>query len=116
MEEKKTKRRPLAITIVCVVGFVTVALGMLNLMTAGMTQGWSWFRAYYTLFVAVNLAGYAGLWRMKKWGVLVYAVNGAVGLILFSLLLDVPLRGVVIGSLIPAAVIAIGLFHFSKMD
>ena len=116
MEEKGTKRRPKIITVVCYVGFVTVALGMLNLMTAGMTEGWSWFRAYYTLFVAGSLAGYAGLWRMKKWGVMVYAINGVVGLVLFALLLDMPLRGVVIGSLIPAVVVAIGLFHFSKMD
>jgi hypothetical protein len=116
MEEKRAKRRPLAIPIVCVLGFVTVALGTLNLTTAGLRQELSLFQAYYTVFVAGNLAGYSGLWRMKKWGVPVYAVNAVIGLIVFALVTNMPLRGHLIGSLIPAAVIGIGLFHFSRMD
>lgn len=116
MEERRAKRRPPAITIVCCVGFVTAALGTLNLMAAGLAEGWSWFRTYYTLFVAGNLAGYVGLWRMKRWGLVVYAANAAVGLVIFWLFLDLQLRGMVTATLIPAVIVAVGLFHFSKMD
>jgi hypothetical protein len=116
MEERADKKRPAIITVVCFLGFFLTAFSAVNLVQAATGQVWSTFHSYFTVVLALTLAGYVGMWQMRKWGVVLYALTAAVNLVLLWQVWDYPLTGVSVGALIAGAVAAIGFTQFSKMD
>lgn len=72
-----SRERPLAITLICILGFISSALLSLGLLMAGSEI--SLLKAIW--LCVVNIAGWTfllGMWRMKK--------SGAIGYIVFSVL------------------------------
>lgn len=53
-----------------------------------------------------------GYWRMRRWGVYLYAAGFAVGT-LFGILTRVPFT--VIGTVVPILVVAVGVFYYRRM-
>ena len=85
-------------------------------MRAAIEQGWSTFHSSFKVVWALTLAGYVGIWRMKKWGLVLYALTVAVNATLVWLVCGYPPAGVLVGALIAAVVVVIVLSQFSKMD
>ncbi|HYH87125.1 MAG TPA: hypothetical protein VEX60_16855 [Pyrinomonadaceae bacterium] len=108
--------RPIAITVICVIGFIGVALGipaLLAVVATGAQTGLpGWYMPYLGLTMLVGLASLIGMWMMKKWGALLYAVMFVVNqIILFATGLWTP------GALIiPLIVTVIALSQLPKMD
>ncbi len=84
MDEQK---RPLSIKIICIIGFVGIAFGMLGilfaisqyeLMSEALTeQGVStWYIESFVpisiFFTVASFISFLGLWQMKKWGAYTY--------------------------------------------
>ncbi len=64
----------LAIKAVCVIGFVN-ATQMLNLIFSPVTKHISLvFPAYFAVTVVISLICLTGLWLMKKWAAITYAI------------------------------------------
>lgn len=64
----------LAIKAVCVIGFIN-ATQMLNLIFSPVTKHISLiFPAYFAVAVLISLVCLAGLWLMKKWAAVTYAI------------------------------------------
>jgi hypothetical protein len=108
--------RPIAITIICVLGFIGVALGIpavLALLATGAATGLpGWYLPYLALTLVVGLVSLIGLWKMKKWGALLYALMFVVNqVVLFAGGLWTP--GTVV---IPLIVTVIALSQLPKMD
>ena len=76
-------RRPISITIVCVVIALILVIGLVGLMdlTANASQS---NPAWYWIFIigqfALIVASMVGLWNMRKWGAYAYTVNFVISL------------------------------------
>jgi uncharacterized membrane protein (DUF2068 family) len=108
--------RPVAITVICIIGFVGVALAVPVLLAALAAGAGSilptWYWPYLLVSIVVGLVALIGLWKMKKWGAYLYT---AMFLINQCLLLATGLWSV--GALIiPLIVVVIALSQLSKMD
>ena len=116
MDERAAKKRPAIITVICFLGFFLTAFSAVNLVGAAFGQAWSRFHTYFTVVLALMLAGYIGIWQMRKWGVVLYALTAAVNAVLLWQVWGYPLAGVSVGAVISAVVVAIGVSQFRKMD
>ena len=116
MGERGAEARPAIITVVCFLGFFLAAFSAENLVRAAVGRGWSTFHSYMTVVLALTLAGYIGIWQMRKWGVALYALTVAANATLLWLAWGYPPAGVLVGALISAVVVAIGISQFPKMD
>lgn len=108
--------RPLAITIICVLGFIGVGLGiplLLTLLGTGAAAGLpGWYLPYLGLTILIGLAALIGLWKMKKWGAYLYA-----GMFLVNQVILLASGLWSVGALvIPLIVTLIALSQLSKMD
>jgi hypothetical protein len=116
MNESANKERPAIITVICILGFLGVASGLLTINSAFNKALGIAFQSYYVAMLLISLVAYIAMWKMKKWGAVLYCVFAVVHLGVslqvlhfkfITLLLDVTLNVVVVAVLI---------YNFSKMD
>jgi len=111
MNDTSASDRPIAITIICVLGFIGAALTIPMIFTAAAGNIGSWYPPYLALTAVIGLVCMIGLWRMMKWAVFAYTAFVVVNQIVLMAM------GVwtILALLIPAVVIAIGFAYLSKM-
>ena len=111
MNDTPISERPIAITIICVLGFIGAALTIPVIFTAAAGNIGAWYPPYLALSAVVGLVCMIGLWKMMKWSVFVYTA--------FVVLNQIVLMAMGVWSifalLIPAIVIAIGFTYLSRM-
>lgn len=107
-----TSERPLAITIICVLGFVGT-LALIPILFSGIaSQIGAWYPPFLIFASIVGFTCMVGLWKMKKWAVYLYA-----GMAIINQLIMVLMGLWTITSLIaPAIVTGIAIYHLDKMD
>jgi hypothetical protein len=66
-------QRPGPVIAICIVWAAFTAFRFFNFLNADMSLLPQWFPVYYTLMTTVAVIGIAGLWSMRKWGILVFA-------------------------------------------
>ena len=106
------KKRPTAITVICVLGFIGAAFTIPLIFSDIAGQIGSWYPPYLGLSAIIGLACMIGLWQMKKWAAYTYTgVAGLNQIVLLSM-------GVwnVMALIIPAIIVGIVLTHVKKMD
>ena len=105
-------KRPLALTIVCLLGligpFVTAAL----MFSPEVQQVGVWYPPYLGFAAIITLTCMIGLWMMRKWAAYTYT-----GFVVLSqvLLLTMGLWNLTT-LLVPALVVFIALMYVSKMS
>lgn len=111
-EEPQPKKRPVAITVICILGFIGVAVAV-PLAFSGMARiiG-DWYPPYLLLSAGVGLACMIGLWKMKKWGAYTYT---AVFFINQTVLLSMDVWSPR-SAILPLIVVGIALSHLKNMD
>ncbi len=76
--------RPILITICCLIGFagvpVTAYFVIVNREAIIAFNGW-WFIFALTVFAAIGVTGLVGYWRMRRWGLYLYASMTALSLL-----------------------------------
>jgi hypothetical protein len=70
--------RPGPIIAICIVWAAFTGFRFYNFLNTDMSLLPSWFPVYYTLITTAAVIGIAGLWIMRKWGILVFAAAVAV--------------------------------------
>ena len=111
-ENPDSKKRPKAITVICVIGFIGAAFTIPMIFSDIAGQIGSWYPPYLGLSAVLGLVCMIGLWKMKKWAA--YTYTGFVALNQVVLLA----MGVwnIMALIIPGIVIGIALTHVNKMD
>ena len=105
-------KRPVAITVICILGFIGAALSIPLIFSSAAQSIGSWYPPYLGASSVVGLICMFGLWNMKKWSVFVYTLLVVVNqVVLFSMGLWNPFA-----LLIPVIVIAIAFANLSKMS
>jgi hypothetical protein len=108
----ETHSRPVAITVICVLGFLGLIPSFLLIFSPVAASIGAWYPPFLALASLGGLVSFSGMWLMKKWGV--YAYTGLATLSQIVLLakgLWAPLALV-----IPLIVIAIGFNNLNKMS
>lgn len=83
---KKKVKRPLLITIICILGFMGIPLQIFGLSSIADVIIPSWYSILNVLFALAYLVGLIFIWKMKKWGLILYTSLAIVeGTIMFSL-------------------------------
>ena len=112
MNDTPAQKRPTAITVICILGFIGAALSIPLLFSNVAQSVGSWYPPYLGVCAVAGLICMFGLWNMKKWAVFAYTLLVVVNqVVLFSMGLWNPFA-----LLLPAIVIAIAFAHLSKMS
>ena len=112
MNDTQPAARPVAITVICILGFIGAALAIPLIFSEAARGIGPWYPPYLGFTTVVGLICMIGLWKMKKWAVFLYTAIVAVNqVILFSMGLWNPFA-----LILPAIVIAIAFAYISKMS
>jgi len=106
MANSKKQTPPTLLAILCILGFIGALTSPLTLHKEPWTTilG-AWFWPYLVFHGALLLAALAGLWRMKRWGLVLYALSiiesqlfllaagywSVVSLVFFAAIFSIPL-------------------------
>lgn len=104
--------RPKSFTVVCVVGFLLVILGMPTVFSPDTRKLGDFYPALYGALISLRFIGYIGLWHYKRWGVEMFLTTFVAQVIVNLLLSSVNPVGVIYHVFIFVFL----LFHYKKMD
>jgi hypothetical protein len=107
-------RRPLPITILCIIGFAAFILAFRNYFTIVVPAAREISDAMAAYLVAnfvLTVVSFVGYWRMAKWGVWLYAMLCAFGIGLGVL----QTHRITAKEIVPAVVLAIGICYYRRM-
>lgn len=109
------QKRPLAITIICLIAFLAlgVSLFMLPSLYRTLTTTYaSWYGPVWLASLALSVVSLIGYWRMKKWGVFLYILT-AVGSTVIGLQQGLPFTWLNLAA--PLLVSILGLVYLRRM-
>lgn len=116
----KIKKRPLIITIICVLNFIGITLSFLSLVIPEdrallVSRAGAVMVPIAFAICILSFVGMIGYWKMRKWGVWVYSCMAVINLG-SDFLLKLPLsqKGV-FHYLLTIFIIAIGFVYFDRM-
>ncbi len=116
MEERARGERPGIITAVCVLGFVSAASAVVNMFSPYVKALGPSFQAYYVVVALLSPAALIGFWKMKKWGVILYALTTTSNVIVLWLVWHFNPVAVLVGWALNMVFVITGIYYFSKMD
>jgi len=111
-EDTRKTQRPVAITVVCIIGFIGALISVPMIFSQAAVAVGSWYPPYLGFAVVAGLICMIGLWLMKKWAAYLYT-----GLVLLNQIVLLAM-GVwnIMALIIPAIVVGIALYHVKKMN
>ena len=121
MDETKSKtptvKRPVIITIICILGFLGALMMLLTLLNPSartqMIQETGVIIIPFLMSIFIFwVAGLIGYWKMKRWGLYLYTVMAIIS-IGGGFLLN--LKTGLFSYIMPIIVIGIGLIYFDRM-
>ena len=111
-ENPEPQKRPVAITVICVLGFIGVAIAVPLAFTGVARLVGSWYPPYLLLSAGMGLICMIGLWKMKKWAAYTYATLFLVNQVV---LLSMGLWNIST-AILPLIVVGIALSQVKNMD
>lgn len=112
MNDTATAQRPVAITVICILGFIGAALSIPLIFSSAASNVGGWYPPVLGISALIGFVCMIGLWKMKKWAVFLYtAMCVVIQILLFSMHVWTPFS-----LLFPAIIIAIGFAYLSRMS
>jgi len=104
-------KRPVAITVICIIGFIGAAFTVPMFFMDVMRTLPPWYPPFLGVAAVIGLACMIGLWMMQKWAVYTYTAFAAINqVILIATGLWNPFA-----LILPAIVIVVMFIYLSKM-
>ena len=107
-----TEKRPILLTIICVVGILGGLLGIPFIFTEAAKSIGLWYQIYASISIAAGFICFAGLWMMKKWGIIIYTMLTGINQIV---LIKMNIWNI-FAIIMPVIVIIIGFIYFKEME
>ncbi len=107
--------RPKIITIICIVGYLTILFTFPQVFSPGIKKLGLFVPALYGILVAAQFISYVGLWYFKKWGVQMYLITFFARL-LFFILSDQTGPMMYFSTLVSVLFVIPMLKYYQKMD
>jgi hypothetical protein len=106
------KKRPTAITVLCIVEFISAAVGVIIIFTGFASKIAKWYPPLMALSTINQVICMIGAWKMKRWAVYLY-----ICFFVFMQMIMISMGVWQITSVImPVIVVSIFLNFFRKMD
>jgi hypothetical protein len=103
--------RPLAITLICLAGFAGSVFAVPLIFSREAAEVAPWYPFFFGGAVVCSLVCLAGMWRMRRWGVYMYAAFHTVNqMVMYSAGLFSPVT-----LAVPLTVAAIAFLNVKKM-
>jgi len=109
---KNDTKRPVLITIICVIGFIAAILTFIMAFSGTTKLIGSWYPVYLIATRVITIIGIIGLWKMKKWAAYTYIAV----LTLNQFILIALGTWNAIGLIFPAVVAGVILSQIKKMN
>ena len=103
--------RPVAITVICIIGFIGAVLTIPIVFTDVARQIGAWYPPCLAFAAVVGGICMFGLWKMRRWAVFTYTALCAINQIVLLLMG----QWNVLAILLPSVVIVIGFGYLSMM-
>jgi hypothetical protein len=104
-------KRPIAITIICILGFIGAALTLPALFLEEVRNIAPWYPVLVVVSSVIGLACMIGLWMMQKWAVYAYTALTAAGQVI---LIATGLWNV-FSLILPAIIVIVMFMYLSRM-
>jgi hypothetical protein len=104
-------RRPVIITVLCVLGLIAAAANVPTIFAEVARKVGAWYPPFLTLSVVVTVVCVIGLWKMRRWAVLLYT-GFALAVLVIALMIG---AWNTTAQLVRFAVIIIMFSQFPKM-
>jgi hypothetical protein len=108
-------KRPLIITIICIIGFLWVVLTFPGVFSPSVKKLGVFMPAIYGLIVAATFISFIGVWHMKRWGTELYALSFFSKILFFVLTKSFELTSV-LGIVFSVWFIITYLVYYRRMD
>src|SRR4051812_44692764 len=108
-------KRPLPITIICVLGYITVLLTFPQVFSPSIKKLGLFVPAIYGIIVAAQFIGCVGLWFFKRWGAELYLV-AFFSKALFHLFTDTAGVGLMFSAVVNIVFLFFLLRHYPRMN
>ena len=92
--EATVRKRPILLTIVCILGFVWIVFSFPAVFSPSVKKLGDWYPALFGLIVASSFISYIGVWHMKRWGVSLFAITFFIKEVILVLINDVNYIGI----------------------
>jgi hypothetical protein len=103
--------RPVAVTIICIVGLIGALINLSLLFTDAVAQVAPWFFPFFGISSLIGLLCLIGLWLMRRWALYAYTTFAVIDQ---AILLATGIWHPV--ALVVPAIVVIGMFiHWSRM-
>lgn len=110
------KFRPAVITAVCVWGFLGVAGGVTQQFAPFVKSAGAWFQIYFALNTLLTLIASIGLWKMKRWGALLYISLTIIYQVAIWRTGVIPTRILALAAVVSGAVVVLVISQYRKMS
>jgi len=107
-----TAERPVAITVICIIGFIGALLAMPIVFSDAAAAIGAWYPPYLGFSAAVGAGCMIGMWLMKKWGAYGYTAFTAINQVV---MLVMGVWGIA-ALVIPGIVVFFALKYSSRMS
>lgn len=87
--ETVIRKRPLLLTIVCVLGYIWIVFSLPGVFSPAIKKLGDWYPALFGLLVAASFISYVGVWHMKRWGVNLFIITFFVKEMILILINDI---------------------------
>ncbi|MEO8148949.1 MAG: hypothetical protein ABI723_14985 [Bacteroidia bacterium] len=85
----KTQKRPTLLSIVCIIGYVGIAISFPNIFSPFIKQLGIGYPALLGSIISLRFISLVGVWFMKKWGVILFVIIFIVNEIVRTMIDDV---------------------------
>ena len=110
--ESAIRKRPLLITIICIIGFIWIVFSLPAVFSPLVKKLGDWYPALFGLIVASSFIAYIGVWNMKRWGCSLFIITFFIKEILLVLINDINYVGIVVSVFIISVMVA----FYKRMD
>ena len=116
MNEHVEKERPALITLICILVLLGVAAALWNINSPFAKALGTTFQFYYAAVILIHLIALIGIWKMKKWGVILFAVIVVINAGVLWQVWHFNFVTLLIAVAVNAVFVIIGVYNFPKMD
>ena len=103
--------RPPVLTIICLLVFIGAAVSIPLRVSAVLHGDGSWYPLLIVLDEALGLVAFIGLWKMKKWSIVLYTLTYAIA----QGVLLVTGGWNLLGLMLTVIVIVTGFYYYRRM-
>ncbi len=110
--ETKIRKRPILISIVCIIGFFWIVFSLPAVFSPSVKKLGDWYPALFGLLVAASFIAYIGVWNMKRWGCTLFIITFSVKTSLLIMINDVSPIGTILSIFFISSMVA----YYKRMD